>query len=146
MASGWAISATPTEAFLVQAEQFAGVARGGRGHGFDVDPAQGRRDNHFWPRERILGYAAAAGFEKTKLVDDISKHLIIVLKPRTATGKVRPQTVPPPAYAPKTNRVPVDKRSTLSPSSCVAMAMKASPLQCIGIRKLGFSSLIASAV
>jgi ubiquinone/menaquinone biosynthesis C-methylase UbiE len=65
----------------------------------DVDPAQGRRDNHFWPRERILGYAAAAGFEKTKLVDDISKHLIIVLKPRTTTGKARPQAVPPPAYA-----------------------------------------------
>ena len=65
----------------------------------DVDPAQGGRDSHFWPRERILEYAASAGFEKTKLADDISKHLIIVLKPRVTTGKVRPQTVPPPAYA-----------------------------------------------
>jgi SAM-dependent methyltransferase len=65
----------------------------------DVDPAQGGRDKHFWPRERILEYAASAGFEKTKLVDDISKHLIIVLKPRVTTGKNRPQAVPPPAYA-----------------------------------------------
>lgn len=64
----------------------------------DVDPAQGSRDSHFWPRDRILGYADAAGYEKAKLVDHISKHLIIVLKPRTTTGKVRPQAVPPPAY------------------------------------------------
>jgi SAM-dependent methyltransferase len=66
----------------------------------DVDPNQGRRDGHFWPRERILGYAASAGYEKTKLVDDISQHLIVVLKPRTATGRVRPTLVPPrPAFA-----------------------------------------------
>ena len=65
----------------------------------DIDPAQGSRDNHFWPRERILGYAATAGFEKAKLVDDVSKHLIIVLKPRTTTGTVRPRTVPLPAHA-----------------------------------------------
>jgi SAM-dependent methyltransferase len=65
----------------------------------DIDPTQGNGDSHFWPRERILGYAATAGYEKAKLVDDISKHLIIVLKPRTTTGRVRPQIVPPPAYA-----------------------------------------------
>ena len=65
----------------------------------DVDPAQGSRDSHFWPRDRILGYAAAAGYEKAKLVDDISKHLIIVLKPRTTTGKVRPRTLTAPAFA-----------------------------------------------
>jgi SAM-dependent methyltransferase len=65
----------------------------------DVDPTQGNRDSHFWTRERILEYAASAGFEKTKLVDDISRHLIIVLKPRVRTGKMRPQIVPPPAYA-----------------------------------------------
>jgi SAM-dependent methyltransferase len=65
----------------------------------DIDPAQGSRDSHFWPRERILGYAATAGYEKAKLVDDISKHLIIVLKPRVATGKVRPPTLTAPAFA-----------------------------------------------
>ena len=47
----------------------------------DRDPAQGGGD-HFWPRERILGYADHAGFEMTKLVDGISQHLVIVLKPR----------------------------------------------------------------
>jgi len=57
----------------------------------DVDPTQGRRDSHFWPRERILGYAASAGFEKTKLLDDISEHLIIVLKPRAAAGPAESQ-------------------------------------------------------
>jgi SAM-dependent methyltransferase len=65
----------------------------------DIDPAQGTHDSHFLPRERILGYAAAAGFEKAKLVDDISKHLVIVLKPRATAGRMRPQAVPPPAYA-----------------------------------------------
>jgi ubiquinone/menaquinone biosynthesis C-methylase UbiE len=48
----------------------------------DRDPAQGA-EGHFWPRERILGYATRAGFEPTKLVDDISRHLIIVLAPRS---------------------------------------------------------------
>ena len=47
----------------------------------DRDPSQGA-EGHFWPRERILGYAADAGFEMTKLVDGISRHLIIVIKPR----------------------------------------------------------------
>jgi ubiquinone/menaquinone biosynthesis C-methylase UbiE len=44
----------------------------------DRDPSQGA-ESHFWPRERILGYAESAGFEMSKLVDDISRHLIIVL-------------------------------------------------------------------
>jgi ubiquinone/menaquinone biosynthesis C-methylase UbiE len=47
----------------------------------DRDPGQGAED-HFWPRERILGYAADAGFEMTKLVDGVSRHLIIVIRPR----------------------------------------------------------------
>ena len=47
----------------------------------DRDPSQGA-EGHFWPRERILGYAESAGYEMTKLVDDISRHLIIVIKPR----------------------------------------------------------------
>ncbi len=46
----------------------------------DRDPAQGA-EGHFWTRERILGYAADAGFEPVKVVDGISKHLIIVLRP-----------------------------------------------------------------
>ncbi len=47
----------------------------------DRDPSQGAED-HFWPRERILGYASRAGFEPAKVVDHVSRHLIIVLKPR----------------------------------------------------------------
>jgi ubiquinone/menaquinone biosynthesis C-methylase UbiE len=47
----------------------------------DRDPSQGAED-HFWPRERILGYADRAGFDPVKVVDHISRHLIIVLKPR----------------------------------------------------------------
>jgi ubiquinone/menaquinone biosynthesis C-methylase UbiE len=46
----------------------------------DRDPAQGA-EGHFWSRERILGHAADAGFEPVKVVDDISKHLIVVLRP-----------------------------------------------------------------
>jgi len=65
----------------------------------DRDPSQGSRDSHFWPRERILGYAASAGYEKTKLVDDISKHLIIVLKPRTIAGTDQSRILAPPAFA-----------------------------------------------
>jgi len=49
----------------------------------DLDPSQGS-SSHFWTRERILRHAAAADYEMVKLVDDISKHLIIVLKPKTA--------------------------------------------------------------
>jgi ubiquinone/menaquinone biosynthesis C-methylase UbiE len=82
--------------WLVNAKKY--LRPGGAVVIIDIDPSQGR-DNHFWTRERILEYAASAGYEKMKLVDDISKHLIIVLKPRVTTGKVRPQTVPPPAYA-----------------------------------------------
>ena len=47
----------------------------------DRDPSQGG-DSHFWPRERIVRYAEEAGFEATKIIDGISRHLIIVLKPR----------------------------------------------------------------
>jgi ubiquinone/menaquinone biosynthesis C-methylase UbiE len=46
----------------------------------DRDPGQGAED-HFWPRERIVRYAEEAGFEPVKLVDDISRHLIIVFTP-----------------------------------------------------------------
>ena len=47
----------------------------------DRDPSQGG-DSHFWPRERIVRYAEEAGFEPTKVVDSISRHLIVVIKPR----------------------------------------------------------------
>jgi ubiquinone/menaquinone biosynthesis C-methylase UbiE len=83
--------------WLVNARKY--LRPGGAVAIIDMDPSQGRGDSHFWTRERILEYAVSAGYEKVKLVDDISKHLIIVLKPRVTTGKMRPQTVPPPAYA-----------------------------------------------
>jgi ubiquinone/menaquinone biosynthesis C-methylase UbiE len=47
----------------------------------DRDPAQGG-GSHFWPRERILRYAGEAGFAPVKVVDTISRHLIIVVKPQ----------------------------------------------------------------
>jgi tRNA A58 N-methylase Trm61 len=47
----------------------------------DRDPDQ-VGDSHFWPRERIVRYAEEAGFEPTKVVDSISRHLIVVIKPR----------------------------------------------------------------
>jgi ubiquinone/menaquinone biosynthesis C-methylase UbiE len=47
----------------------------------DRDPSQGA-ESHFWSRERIVGHAGEAGFEATKIVDDISRHLIVVIKPR----------------------------------------------------------------
>ena len=49
----------------------------------DRDPDQGG-ESHFWTRDRILGHATSAGFEMTKLVDNISNHLIIVIKPRAS--------------------------------------------------------------
>jgi len=47
----------------------------------DRDPAQGG-ERHFWPRERILRYAEEAGFAPVNVVDTISRHLIIVIKPQ----------------------------------------------------------------
>jgi ubiquinone/menaquinone biosynthesis C-methylase UbiE len=47
----------------------------------DRDPSQGG-ESHFWPRERIVRYAEEAGFEPTKIVDSVSRHLIVVIKPR----------------------------------------------------------------
>ena len=47
----------------------------------DRDPGQGAED-HFWTRERILGYGASAGFGPVKVVDGISRHLIIVITPQ----------------------------------------------------------------
>jgi len=46
----------------------------------DRDPAQGG-GHHFWPRDRILGYAEKAGFEPVKVIDGISRHLIVVIEP-----------------------------------------------------------------
>jgi ubiquinone/menaquinone biosynthesis C-methylase UbiE len=83
--------------WLVNAKKY--LRPGGAVAIIDVDPSQGQHDSHFLTRERILGYAAGAGYDNVKLVDDISKHIIIVLKPRTTTGKVRPQASPPPAFA-----------------------------------------------
>jgi hypothetical protein len=46
----------------------------------DRDPDQGAR-HHFWPRSLILGYASSAGYKAATRVDDISGHLIVLLKP-----------------------------------------------------------------
>jgi ubiquinone/menaquinone biosynthesis C-methylase UbiE len=83
--------------WLVNAKKY--LRPGGAVAIIDIDPTQGNHDSHFWTRERILGYAASAGYDNVKLVDNISKHLIIVLKPRTTTGRVRPLTSTAPAFA-----------------------------------------------
>jgi ubiquinone/menaquinone biosynthesis C-methylase UbiE len=46
----------------------------------DLDPSHGG-DGHFWPRERILGYAERAGFVPVRVVDNLSRYLIVVIKP-----------------------------------------------------------------
>jgi ubiquinone/menaquinone biosynthesis C-methylase UbiE len=46
----------------------------------DRDPDQGA-EGHFWPRDRIVRYAEQAGYEPVKVVDTISRHLIIVIRP-----------------------------------------------------------------
>jgi ubiquinone/menaquinone biosynthesis C-methylase UbiE len=48
----------------------------------DRDPDQGA-ESHFWSRSRIEGYAAQAGYEEVRGVDDVSQHLILVFRPRT---------------------------------------------------------------
>jgi ubiquinone/menaquinone biosynthesis C-methylase UbiE len=48
----------------------------------DRDPNQGG-GSHFWPRERIVRYAEEAGYEPAKILDNISRHLIVVIRPRT---------------------------------------------------------------
>ena len=45
----------------------------------DRDPEQGG-DSHFWPRARIEGYAAEAGYELTR-ADSFTGHLVLVFKP-----------------------------------------------------------------
>jgi len=67
--------------WLVNARKY--LRPGGTVAIIDRDPSQGA-ESHFWTRERILGHAESAGFEMTKLVDDVSKHLIIVLKTRAS--------------------------------------------------------------
>jgi ubiquinone/menaquinone biosynthesis C-methylase UbiE len=65
--------------WLINARKY--LAPGGVVAIIDRDPSQGA-EHHFWPRDRILGYADKAGFEKVTLVDTVSQHLIIVLKPK----------------------------------------------------------------
>jgi ubiquinone/menaquinone biosynthesis C-methylase UbiE len=63
---------------------------GGRVAVIDRDPAQGG-DGHFWPRERILRYADEADFVPVAVVDTVSRHLIIIIRPRARVpaGTVR---------------------------------------------------------
>jgi ubiquinone/menaquinone biosynthesis C-methylase UbiE len=52
----------------------------------DLDPAQGA-SSHFWTRERILAHAAAAGYDAARVIDDIPRYHLIVLVPRTSSGR-----------------------------------------------------------
>ena len=49
----------------------------------DMDPDQ-EGPRHFWSRDRILDYGSKAGYERVRVVDDISRHLVVVLKPGPA--------------------------------------------------------------
>ncbi len=48
----------------------------------EVDPERGNHDNHFWPRDRIVGYAREAGFDVVRITDDGDRHMFIVVRPR----------------------------------------------------------------
>ncbi len=72
--------AHPVE-WLVNARQY--LRPGGTVAIIDLDPAQGA-SSHFLTRERILTDAEQADYEMTRLTDTVSRHLIIVLKPRPA--------------------------------------------------------------
>jgi len=52
----------------------------------DIDPERGRDRNHFWPRDRILGYAKQAGYDLVKIADDGGEHMFIVLRPQVVIG------------------------------------------------------------
>ena len=87
----------------------------------------------------------AAGTRVTALV----KASVVMLTTVVCRPEARaPRHCGPPGAqaAPKVKRVPVDERSTFSPSTCCAITMKGSPLQCIGISQSGFTSRSASAV
>jgi len=72
--------------WLVNAKKY--LRPGGTIAIIDRDPGQGA-ESHFWTRERILGHAASAGYQMTKLVDSVSQHLIIVLMPQAGGGPPR---------------------------------------------------------
>ena len=46
----------------------------------DEDPGQGA-SSHFWPRDRITGYARDAGYSTVKIVEIASRHLVVILAP-----------------------------------------------------------------
>jgi ubiquinone/menaquinone biosynthesis C-methylase UbiE len=47
----------------------------------DRDPDQGG-GSHFWSRERILRYAGEADLVPVTVVDTVSRHLIVIIRPR----------------------------------------------------------------
>ena len=51
----------------------------------DRDPDQGA-PSHFWTRDRITSLASRAGYDTVRVVDEIDRHLIIVLRPRPGTS------------------------------------------------------------
>lgn len=48
----------------------------------DRDPDQGA-EHHFWSRDRIAGYTTDAGFDTVKVIDVSSRHMVVVIRPRT---------------------------------------------------------------
>jgi len=56
---------------------------GGRVAIIDRDPARGA-ESHFWPRDRIRGYAQDAGYDMITSADADTGHLIMVFTPRPA--------------------------------------------------------------
>jgi ubiquinone/menaquinone biosynthesis C-methylase UbiE len=86
--------ARPVE-WLVNLKQY--LRPGARLAVIDRDPAKGA-GSHYWPRERIVGYADEAGYELVKTVDDLSDHIILLFslrqaepRPATAVRSLRPR-------------------------------------------------------
>jgi len=65
--------------WLVNAKKY--LRPGGAVAIIDRDPTQGA-PAHFWPASRIQGYADAASYETVKTLESVSRHLIIVVRPR----------------------------------------------------------------
>jgi len=53
----------------------------------EVNPERGRHDRHFWPSDRIVGYAKEAGYDTVKIADDGDEHMLIVLRPRVQPAR-----------------------------------------------------------
>jgi ubiquinone/menaquinone biosynthesis C-methylase UbiE len=67
--------------WLVNLKQY--LRPGGRVAVIDRDPAKGA-ESHFWPRDRIAGYAQQAGYRMVTSAEADTDHLILVFTPASS--------------------------------------------------------------